>query len=359
LICYNFVKHLPYIKFHVISPNVDIKCILRNVKIYDTKGYPNPFDPTVFKAVNFALRSYSASKSILNRENVDIIHHFLPVQHPHMVSFLPFDKSIMKRYPLVIGPISFPTYWPSKGFEKLMDFLSKPLFKKCLQEADAIITQTKRTRELIKDVVHERDVTVIPPGVDVSIFRPVKSPVDKLEILTVGNLLPQKGMEYLIRAISYVKKDFPDVVLRIVGKGSHGRYLRALSNSLGFSRNVIFEDFVSKEELVKLYNQATIFCSPSLVEPFGVVMLEAMACGKPIVATKTVGATEIIRHEEEGFLVQTANPKLMANSILTLLNRPDLVKSMGAKAMETCLKKYSWSAIAKIYSRIYSSILGA
>jgi len=358
LICYNFVKHLPYITFHVISPNINVNNIPENVKLYETKGYNNPFKSSLFKAINFGLRSFSISKSILNSEDIDIIHHFLPVQYPRIVSFLSLDRSIMEKYPFIVGPISFPTYWPRKGFEQLLDFLSKPFFKRCLKEADAIIVQTKNTQKLVKSIIPSKSVTIIPPAVDTNTFKIIDSPTDKLEILSVGNLLPQKGTEYLIRAIPYVKKDFQDIVLRIVGTGPYEQYLRKLSISLNLSHNVVFEGYVTREKLVKLYNKATVFCSPSLVEPFGVVMLEAMACGKPIVATKTEGATEIIQNGKEGFLVDIGNPKSIADALLTLLHNHDLTKSMGRNAREKCLKKYSWSVVAKIYSRVYSSILG-
>jgi len=358
LVCYNLVKHLPHIKFHIVSPNVDVKRIPANVRIYETKGYSNPFNPSVLKTIGFAPRSYCISKSILSRENIDIIHHFLPVQYPRIVNLLPFNKSIMEKYPFVIGPVIIPTRWPRNGRGKLIDFFSKPLFKKCITEANVVIAQTEHTRKLIKSVVPKENVVVVPLGVDTNTFKVAANPPHKLEILTVAHLFPIKGVEYLIRAISYVTKDFPNIVLRIIGKGPLELYLKDLSNSLDLSHNVIFEGYVSYEDLVKFYNQATIFCSPFLGEGLGVVTLEAMACGKPVIATKTEGTTQVICHGKEGFLVDPANPKSIADSLLTLLHNPDLVTIMGTKARETCLKKYSWSVVAKKYSEIYSSLGG-
>jgi glycosyltransferase involved in cell wall biosynthesis len=355
LVCYNFVKNLPHIKFHVVSPNVDVKRVPENVRIYEIKGYNNPFNPSVLKTVGFAPQMYRISKSILSRENVDIIHHFLPVQYPRIVNLLPFNKSIMEKYPFVIGPVIIPTRWPRNGLENQIDFFSQLLFKKCIKEADVIIAQTEHARDLIKSVVPEGNVVVVPLGVDTNTFKPTNSP-HTLEILTVAHLLPIKGIEYLIRAIPYVKKDFPNVILRIIGEGPREQYLRNLANSLALSRNVVFNGYVSYDKLAQFYNQATIFCFPFLGEGLGVVILEAMACGKPIIATKNEGTTQVIRHGTEGFLFDPANPESIADSLLTLLHNPDLIKKMGAKARETCLKKYSWSAVAKIYSKIYHSL---
>ncbi|MDY6893955.1 MAG: glycosyltransferase family 4 protein [Thermotogota bacterium] len=335
-----------------------MKYSLDNVKAYETKGYNDPFNSSIVNAIRFAHRSYHISKSILKNEKIDIIHHFLPVTYPRIISFLPFNKSIIEKYPFVLGPISYPPYWPSKGFGKMIDYLSKPLFKKCIKEADILLVQTKHTRDLVKLINPEKEVIIISPGVDTSIFKPDASAVRELEVLTVGNLTPRKGMEYLIKAISIVKKDFPNILLRIIGTGPHEVYLKNLSSSLDLSHNVIFEGYTSQNYLIKCYKRATIFCSPSLVEPFGVVILEAMACGKPIVATKTEGAIEMIQNGKEGFLVDIADPKSIANILLTLFHHPELIELMGTNALKKTQRYYSWSSAAKIYNNIYKSVVG-
>ncbi len=194
LICYNFVKQVSGTKFHVVSPNVNVNRLPNNVKLYKVKGYNNPFNPSVFKAINFASHNYRVSLSILRENNIDIIHHFLPVQYPRIVNFLLFNKSIMKKYPLIIGPVSFPTYWPRKGIDKIIDFLSKPLFGTCLEKADLIITQTKHTKDLVMNVLPEKNVILIPPAVDTEVFKSssVTHNNGKVEILTVANLLQKK-----------------------------------------------------------------------------------------------------------------------------------------------------------------------
>ncbi len=122
---------------------------------------------------------------------------------------------------------------------------------------------------------------------------------------------------------------------------------------------MIFEGYVHTEDLVQLYNNTMIYCSPSLVEPFGVVMLEAMACGKPIVATKTEGATEIIEHGIDGLLVEIANPKSMADALFNLINCPEFINTMGINAQRKVQQKYSWSINKKIYAiNVYKALEG-
>jgi glycosyltransferase involved in cell wall biosynthesis len=334
-----------------------MKRVLSNVKTYEVGGYENPFNPSMQGAIRFAFRSYHASKSILNKEKVDIIHHFFPVQYPRCLSLLPFDKAVMARYPFVVGPISFPTYWPRNAYGRFIDFLSKPFFKKCLEEADFITAQTRHTTELVKNVVPNTDVLTVPLCVDTDFFKPNNANEDELEVLTVANLLPLKGVDYLIDAIRYVKKHYSDIVLRVIGSGPHEKYLKKLTIRRGLAHNVLFEGHVPHQDIVNYYNKATIFCLPSLTETFGVVMLEAMACGKPVVATKTEGAKEILHQGEDGLLVEIGDSESIANALLFLLDHPAIIVSMGAKGRESCEKKYSWNSIARIYFGIYESLL--
>lgn len=355
-VCYNFLKHMQHFNFHVVTPIANIRQRLPNVTIYETGGYKNPFDPSVVDAMKFALLSYKASKSVLEKNYMDIVHHFLPAQYPRIASFLPFDRKIMTKYPFVVGPISFPTYWPRSSRGMLLDYLSKPFFERSLAEADFIITQTRHTAELVQSVFPNKSIVTVPLGVDTEVFKPNNPVIELSNILAVANLFEKKGINYLIQAFYYVNKEFPDVVLRIIGTGPHEKYLKELTNSLGLSHKVVFFGNVSRDDLIKYYNEATIFCSPSLVEPFGVVILEAMACGKAVVATKTEGAKEIIHDGENGLLVDIGDPKSIAKALLFLLHNRALLDAFSSCARDNCKKRFSWELLAQQYSTVYHSI---
>lgn len=131
--------------------------------------------------------------------------------------------------------------------------------------------------------------------------------------------------------------------------------LRKLVSELGLSKDVLFEDLVSKSRLKDLYRHADIFCLPSLAEPFGKAVIEAMACGKQVIVTDTKGPSEIVSNMREGVIVPRANYKKLAEAITVLFDQ-DLRNFMGKLARKRA-EEYSWRRIAEKLYRIYRSCL--
>jgi phosphatidylinositol alpha-mannosyltransferase len=120
--------------------------------------------------------------------------------------------------------------------------------------------------------------------------------------------------------------------------------------------NIVFTSFVSKEELPEYYRTADIFCSPATGgESFGIVLLEAMACGKPVVASDIVGYASLLTHNEQGLLVEPADEEALAQALLTLLKDGSLRRKMGEKGLATA-PRYSWSNVARQVLDYYSSL---
>jgi phosphatidylinositol alpha-mannosyltransferase len=203
---------------------------------------------------------------------------------------------------------------------------------------------------------------IIPNGVDVDHFSPDVAPIDefcdgKLNILFVGRLEKRKGVKYLLEAFKQVKQEIPDSRLIIVGPGTRLRHKYEKRVARSNLKDVIFVGFVSYDELPRYYKTADILCAPATgQESFGIILLEAMAVGKPIVASNIEGYASVVTHGAEGLLVPPADKERLAQALLSLLTDQSLRHEMGAKGRAKALE-YSWEQIAQRVLNYYMRVL--
>ncbi|MGA0831114.1 MAG: glycosyltransferase, partial [Nitriliruptoraceae bacterium] len=190
-------------------------------------------------------------------------------------------------------------------------------------------------------------LTVVPAGVDLDVFRsdPVTRRADPPELLLAGRLQPLKGPDVAVRTLAEVRRHRPDVRLRIVG-GASGRSggdaegeLRALAADLGVAEAVVFEPALPQAELAGRMRRASVVLAPSRSETFGLVALEAQACGTPVVAARVPGLEVVVR--DGGALVDGHDPVDHAAAVLALLGDPERAATARAAALTTAAAS-SW-----------------
>lgn len=250
--------------------------------------------------------------------------------------------------------------------------------KQLVKYSDHIVVSSHREKvQMIWTFgAHSEKISVIPCGVDPHLFRPFnpfKSKVylglpRKKFILFVGRIDPVKGIDTLLKAMVIVKNKLnhsQDVNLLIIGgdvdhsaysKDSEMHKLKQLTAKLGLKNLVTFLGAQRQDQLPYFYSAAEVCVLPSRYESFGMVALEAMACGTPMIASKVGGLTSFIQDETTGFLVPEDDEKLLAEKILTLLNNPSLKESLGTQARSR-VKEFSWQNIAQQMILLYQSLL--
>jgi len=204
--------------------------------------------------------------------------------------------------------------------------------------------------------------TIIPNGVDLDHFSPNVSPIDefcdgKVNILFVGRLEKRKGVSYLLKAYKRVKQEVSNSRLIIVGPGTRlrGKYERQVKRS-GL-KDVVFVGYVSYDELPRYYETADIFCAPAIGwESFGIILLEAMAMGKPIVASNIDGYASLVTHGVEGLLVPPKDEEMLAQALITLMANESLRQEMGARGRVKAAD-YSWEHITRRVLNYYVRVL--
>jgi phosphatidylinositol alpha-mannosyltransferase len=199
---------------------------------------------------------------------------------------------------------------------------------------------------------------IIPNGIDLEHFSSDVPPIQefrdgKLNLVFVGRLERRKGLDYLLRAYHQVKQEVPDSRVIVVGPGTRLRkkYERWIKQHK--VKDVVFIGYATYIDLPRYYQTADIFCCPATGrESFGIVLVEAMAMGKPVVATNIDGYASVVTHGEEGLLVPPKDSEKLAEALLTLLKDKALRQKMGEKGRLTA-QNYSWEQIAKRVSDYY------
>lgn len=235
------------------------------------------------------------------------------------------------------------------------------LFPKIAQKIRAKIAVSQVSRNW-SEAWFPGNYHIIPNGVDINIFRPDVPPAAVLSraqqfILYVGRLDARKGLLVLLSALPAILKFHPKVKLVVVGTGPLVHRARKLCTILNIERSVIFAGQVAPEELPGYYSGCTVFVSPALSgEAMGIVLLEALASGRPIVASAIPGYTEVLTHNETGILVPPNNPDALANAIIQLLDFPELRQRLSQQGL-AYVAKFAWPVIAKKVEEVYQSLL--
>ncbi|MFA0833707.1 MAG: glycosyltransferase family 4 protein [Methanobacterium formicicum] len=227
------------------------------------------------------------------------------------------------------------------------------------------ITNSTATRKSCLEAgLDGEKIEVIPFGVDTDFFRPLDVYKDEniFQILSVGYLIERKGFEYLIRAMPHVLKEHENARLKIVGSGPLESKLKSLIYELDLGDQVEIVKNVSDEKLLMMYNSADLFVLPSIVdsqgntEGLGVVLLEAMACGVPVIGSDVGGISDIIKNKETGLLIPEKNSYEISQVISKLITNRDLREKILDNGLNSVKKKFSWGKIAEYYILIYSKL---
>lgn len=198
-------------------------------------------------------------------------------------------------------------------------------------------------------------VKIIPNGVDLNIFsNKRKDSSNKCTLLTVGRLEKVKGHSHLINAFSEIIKEIPRARLVVIGDGSERKNLERQAMGLGLSDYIEFKGEVEHDQLPPFFNQADVFIMPSLSEGFGIVAIEAMASGLPVIASRVGSLVDIIEHKVTGFTIEPKNSRAIREYVINILKDKDLHRRISDNASRYA-RKYSWDTIAQKMTVIYKS----
>lgn len=248
---------------------------------------------------------------------------------------------------------------------KFLIHISRFIFQNS-QKVTVNSTFTKESINRIDENLSDSKIEVIPMGADTEIFKPIGDKLDSFHnnkiIFSIGRLVEKKGFEYLIKAMPLVIREIPTTKLIIGGTGPEESKLKNLVNILGLERDVIFIGYIKTCDLPKYYRTADVFVLPSVktkegdTEGLGIVLLEAMACGTPVIGSNIGGITDIIEDGKNGLLIESKNPKDIAEKIIKIISGESLITSFSENGLKTIKERFLWEVIINKFIDIYKGL---
>jgi len=300
--------------------------------------------------ITLSLRSYLQAKRLLQEEQFDLIH-----LHEPMMPALPLT---VLRHSNATNIGTFHAYRNTP----LTYFYSKPILRPFFRKLHGRIAVSSAARDFVGEYFHA-DYRVIPNGIDFARFHSRYPRLEQFDdsrptVLFVGRLEKRKGLRFLLRAWPHVLERVPDARLVVVGRGRPLEGYKRFAARQGWSANdVVFAGYVSAEDLPRYYQACDVFCAPNTgQESFGIVLLEAMAAGAPIVASDIPGYRDVVTHGEEGLLVERQNPGALADALCRLLTSPEMRATMR-RAGQLKARRFDWPRVAEEVLAYYQEVL--
>lgn len=289
---------------------------------------------------------YPKVRALLKKEQFDIVHLHEPMAPILPLCVLEFSNSVN------VG-----TFHASYSRQHLYRFTS-PITKRWQARLHGNIAVSPAARRYVNNTF-PGDYEIIPNGIDFNHFSTEATPFPqyqdgKLNILFVGRLEKRKGLRYLLEAYSKLKWQHPNTRLIVVGPGNPDKESYRIMSSHNI-QDVEFVGRVSYDDLPRYYASADIFCSPATgAESFGIVLLEAMASGTPVIASDIEGFRGVMTHGEQGLLVPKKDSEALADALETLASDPELRRRLGAQGNRTA-EQYRWEVVAGRVENYYET----
>ncbi len=290
----------------------------------------------------YSFKAYFFARSLLKKNQYDLIHSWFGIPCGFLAMLL------KKPYIVSLRGSDVPFY--NQRFKNLDNLFFKRLSKIIWGKAKGVIANSEGLKGLAQKTAPKQQIEIIYNGVNIKEFKPVKNKKSskKLRIICVARLIKRKGINYLLRALGGLKnKDF---TLTLIGDGKEKENLKELAKKLKIEKKVKFLGSIPHQKIVKYYQENELFVFPSLNEGMSNTILEAMACGLPIITTNVGGAKELVKNN--GIIVKPRSSNQIKKAILEYLNNKDLIK-IHSQASRQIAEKMSWEKVAKSYQKIY------
>jgi phosphatidyl-myo-inositol alpha-mannosyltransferase len=293
----------------------------------------------------------SRVKEVLQREQFDIVHLHEP--------FMPMLCTTVLRLSDSINVGTFHAHAGAPGYN-VLGFFGKCLIRRWNKKLHGRIAVSTPAHDFVNHYLPE-EYNILPNGVDLTQFNPNVPAFPeyrdgKLNILFVGRMEKRKGLNYLIRAYEKIKPEFPDIRLLVVGPPTRlfGQYKRYIARKK--LEDIVFIGRARQDDLPRYYQTADIFCTPATsCESFGIILLEAMAMSKPIVASENEGYRRVLDHGVQGLLTPPRKVDPLADALAELIKDEEKRHDMGVAGLVKA-QQYSWKKVSRDIAALYTKL---
>lgn len=291
----------------------------------------------------------------LRKKKIDIIDC-------NVFPFFPFFSvkliSLFKRIPLVITwQEVWGVYW-YRYLGYIKGFIARLIERMVIRSSSNIIVYASKVKEdLVSHGFNKQNIVLIPNGIDLKMIDDVPRSCERTDLIFVGRLIKDKNVDILIKSVFLVKNELSNIKCLIIGKGPEKENIISLIDKLSLKDNVVFKDSLADEEVISYMKASRIFIFPSTREGFGIVALEALACGLPVITVEHPmnAATELIKDGQNGFICKLDENDI-AGKIIGLLENETIRSNMSEVARHS-VKDYDWDRIVKKNEEFYNYVI--
>lgn len=333
------------------------------VEVYRVDNFmiaPNNFIDWIMQ-LNFNMIA-KAGEIINEKGNFDVIH-----AHDWLTAYAGKTLKVAYNTPLV-STIHATEAGRNSGIRgEMQKYINDTEWMLTYESSEVIVNSNYMKNELQRlfGLPYEK-INVVPNGVNLTLFNGIDKDMEfrrkfamdnEKIILFMGRLVYEKGIQTLISAMPKILSHYHDAKLLIAGKGGMIDELRNQVNYLGLGNKVYFTGYLRSKDVQKMYKCADVAVFPSTYEPFGIVALEAMLSGTPVVTSDVGGLNEIVDHGVNGMKSYAGNPNSLADSILALLFDKNLCEKVAQNAKEKVKSQYNWSKITDDTHLVYEKAI--
>jgi len=289
-------------------------------------------------------------RELQRSQRIDLVHAHAPLPCGHAALLLSAELGL----PYVVSVHGLDAFGTTQVSGRAGEWCRR-ISQRVYRSSRRVICISERVREQVLEGVGGKCRTsVVYNGVDPELFLPGReSPALGPVVLSVGNLIPIKGHDLLVRAVASLAADFPAILLEIIGEGPERSRLQNLARELNIVERVRFLGRQSRHQVAEAMRRCTVFALASRYEGLGCVYLEAMSAGKPVIGCRGQGIAEIIQHGSNGFLVGPDNERELTLALAMLLRDEARRRALGAAARDTILERLTLAQQAESLVRIY------
>ena len=330
---------------------------LKIITVKPTLQYSGGLPPSFLQNIQYVINSFKEGRKLVKKEKIDIIHsnNFSPAlagslissftKTPHITTihdiFSIYDKDFWKK-------------WAEQSNVSYTNARLVPFFEKLMMRFrfDCIHTVSEATK---KDIIHlgaKKPIHVIPNCIE-DIESIITEP-KKEQFVYLGRLVFYKNIEVILRAWNIIVKQYPNAKLVIAGDGPHKTKLQDLAKDL--KDNIIFAGYVTPEEKSKILAESNALLFPSLIEGFGLVILEAFAQNRPVLVSDIPPMSDIVENQKTGYLIDPHDEKKWAEKIIQLIKEPELSNKMGEEGYKVLKEKYNQEIFYQKLISMYQTI---
>ena len=328
---------------------------VEGIKVYRAKEVDVSYDDFHLFVAQTNMNLVERVRNISSHKKVTIIH-----AHDWLVGFA--ARALQNSMKLPIVSTIHALEEGRSNLESPMQIQTAKWEELLIQHSDVLIVCSMYMKKVVeKRISGEKKVYIIPNGADLSDEESssVQDFINRRSfshlVLFLGRMVPEKGITTLIDAAKKIHETYPECLFILAGKGPYLSDYKALVRKEGLEKHMLFIGYVNEREKATLLKRCDMLVVPSNYEPFGIVAIEGMAAGKPVIAARTGGLSSIINDGETGFLFEPENVSNLSEKISTLIEDPTLCEKLGEKASYEVKQKYNWEDVRDQTEAVYET----